>query len=160
MSLSILNNPFKNKGTAFTQGERHELGLEGLLPPYVQSLDEQVAQTFAQYQTKPTNLAKRQFLMAIFDENRVLFYKLFSEHVADFMPVVYDPTIADTIENYSKLFVDPQDATFLSIDRPEDMATALKNAADGAIFGCCRDRRGRHLRHRRLGHGRCGYRRG
>ncbi len=69
--------------------------------------------------------------MAIFDENRVLFYKLFSEHVADFMPVVYDPTIADTIENYSKLFVDPQDATFLSIDRPEDMTTALKNAADG-----------------------------
>ncbi|MFC6253142.1 malolactic enzyme [Secundilactobacillus hailunensis] len=131
MSLSILNNPFKNKGTAFTPDERHELGLEGLLPPHVQSLDEQVAQTFAQYQTKPTNLDKRQFLMAIFDENRVLFYKLFSEHVADFMPVVYDPTIADTIENYSKLFVDPQDATFLSIDRPEDMTTALKNAADG-----------------------------
>ncbi len=131
LSLSILNNPFKNKGTAFTPDERHELGLEGLLPPHVQSLDEQVAQTFAQYQTKPTNLDKRQFLMAIFDENRVLFYKLFSEHVADFMPVVYDPTIADTIENYSKLFVDPQDATFLSIDRPEDMTTALKNAADG-----------------------------
>ena len=59
LSLSILNNPFKNKGTAFTQEERHELGLEGLLPPYVQSLDEQVAQTFAQYQTKPTNLAKQ-----------------------------------------------------------------------------------------------------
>ncbi|GAX08072.1 malolactic enzyme [Secundilactobacillus silagincola] len=131
MSLSILNNPFKNKGTAFTQEERHELGLEGLLPPYVQSLDEQVAQTFAQYQTKPTNLAKRQFLMEIFDENRVLFYKLFSEHVADFMPVVYDPTIADTIENYSRLFVDPQDAVFLSIDRPEDVTQALKNGADG-----------------------------
>nr|WP_098824821.1 malolactic enzyme [Secundilactobacillus silagincola] len=131
LSLSILNNPFKNKGTAFTQEERHELGLEGLLPPYVQSLDEQVAQTFAQYQTKPTNLAKRQFLMEIFDENRVLFYKLFSEHVADFMPVVYDPTIADTIENYSRLFVDPQDAVFLSIDRPEDVTQALKNGADG-----------------------------
>lgn len=131
MPLSILNNPFKNKGTAFTRQERHELGLEGLLPPYVQSLDEQVAQTFAQYQTKPTNLAKRQFLMEIFDENRVLFYKLFSEHVADFMPVVYDPTIADTIENYSRLFVDPQDAVFLSIDHPEEMTQALKNGADG-----------------------------
>ncbi|MCH5461695.1 NAD-dependent malic enzyme [Lactobacillus sp. LC28-10] len=131
LSLSILNNPFKNKGTAFTRSERHELGLEGLLPPYIQSLDEQVAQTFAQYQTKPTNLAKRQFLMEIFDENRVLFYKLFSEHVADFMPVVYDPTIADTIENYSRLFVDPQDAVFLSIDHPEEMTQALKNGADG-----------------------------
>lgn len=131
MPLSILNNQFKNKGTAFTRQERHELGLEGLLPPYVQSLDEQVAQTFAQYQTKPTNLAKRQFLMEIFDENRVLFYKLFTEHVADFMPVVYDPTIADTIENYSRLFVDPQDAVFLSIDHPEEMTQALKNGADG-----------------------------
>lgn len=131
LSLSILNNPFKNKGTAFTKDERHKLGLEGLLPPYVQSLDEQVAQTFAQYQKKQTNLDKRQFLMSIFDENRVLFYKLFSEHVADFMPVVYDPTIADSIENYSKLFVDPQDAVFLSIDHPEEIATSLKNGADG-----------------------------
>lgn len=131
MALSILNNPFKNKGTAFTDEERRNFGLEGLLPPYVQTLDEQVAQAFAQYQTRPTNLLKRQFLMSIFNENRVLFYKLFSEHVADFMPIVYDPTIADTIENYSKLFVDPQDATFLSIDRPEEMSTALKNAADG-----------------------------
>ncbi|MTV82713.1 malolactic enzyme [Secundilactobacillus folii] len=131
MSLNILNNPFKNKGTAFTEQERHELGIEGLLPPAVQTLNEQVEQAFMQYQNRPTNLLKRQFLMDVFNENRVLFFKLFSEHVADFMPVVYDPTIADTIENYSKLFVDPQDAAFLSIDRPDEMEASLKNAADG-----------------------------
>ncbi|KRL01821.1 mleS protein [Liquorilactobacillus capillatus DSM 19910] len=127
----VLNNPFLNKGTAFTQEERQQLGLVGLLPPHVQTLDEQVKQNYAQYLSKPSMLAKRQFLMTIFNENRILFYKLFSQHIAEFMPVVYDPTIADTIENYSALFVDPQNAAFLSIDDPTSVAETLKNAAGG-----------------------------
>ncbi|MDN7144770.1 malolactic enzyme [Liquorilactobacillus mali] len=131
MGMNILNDPFKNKGTAFTLEERKELGLEGLLPPYVQTLDQQVAQTYAQFQTKPTDLEKRMFLMEIFNENHVLFYKLFSEHVVEFMPIVYDPTIADTIENYSELYVQSQNATFLSIDNPDAIENSLKNAANG-----------------------------
>lgn len=130
-AMSILNNPYLNKGTAFTKAERDQLGLNGLIPPYIQTLDEQVAQTYAQFQTKANDLEKRLFLMQIFNENRVLFYKLFSEHVVEFMPIVYDPTIADTIENYSELYVQSQNATFLSIDNPDNMETALKNAADG-----------------------------
>lgn len=130
-AMSILNNPYLNKGTAFTKAERDQLGLNGLIPPYIQTLDEQVAQTYAQFQTKTNDLEKRLFLMQIFNENRVLFYKLFSEHVVEFMPIVYDPTIADTIENYSELYVQSQNATFLSIDDPDNMETALKNAADG-----------------------------
>ncbi|KAF0344136.1 oxaloacetate-decarboxylating malate dehydrogenase [Pediococcus acidilactici] len=130
-AMSILNNPYLNKGTAFTKAERDQLGLNGLIPPYIQTLDEQVAQTYAQFQTKANDLEKRLFLMQIFNENRVLFYKLFSEHVVEFMPIVYDPTIADTIENYSELYVQSQNATFLSIDDPDNMETALKNAADG-----------------------------
>ncbi|EOA08374.1 malate dehydrogenase [Pediococcus acidilactici D3] len=130
-AMSILNNPYLNKGTAFTKAERDQLGLNGLIPPYLQTLDEQVAQTYAQFQTKANDLEKRLFLMQIFNENRVLFYKLFSEHVVEFMPIVYDPTIADTIENYSELYVQSQNATFLSIDDPDNMETALKNAADG-----------------------------
>lgn len=129
--VEILNDPFLNKGTAFTQKERESLGLVGLLPPYVQSLDEQAAQTYAQFQTKSSDLEKRIFLMEIFNENRVLFYKLFSQHVVEFMPIVYDPTIADTIENYSELFIQSQNAAFLSIDDPDSMKTTLKNAADG-----------------------------
>lgn len=127
----ILNNPFLNKGTAFTEAERQQFGLAGLLPPHVQTIDDQAKQTYAQYLTKPSMLEKRIFLMSIFNENRVLFYKLFSQHIAEFMPIVYDPTIADTIENYSSLFVNPQNAAFLSIDDPDSMATALKNTAAG-----------------------------
>ena len=127
---SILNDPFLNKGTAFTQEERKELGLIGLLPPYVQTLEEQAAQTYAQMQTKVNNLEKRLFLMEIFNTNRTLFYYLFSQHLEEFNPIVYDPTIADTIEGYSDLFVEPQYAGYLDINHPENIEETLKNAAD------------------------------
>ena len=125
----ILNNPFLNKGTAFTLGERKELGLIGLLPPYVQTIEEQAAQTYAQMQTKANDLEKRLFLMEIFNTNRTLFYYLFSQHLEEFNPIVYDPTIADTIEGYSDLFVDPQYAGYLDINHPENIEATLKNAA-------------------------------
>lgn len=125
----ILNNPFLNKGTAFTNEERQELGLVGLLPPYVQTLEEQAAQTYHHYQQKPSNLEKRLFLMEIFNTNRTLFYYLFSQHIKEFNPIVYDPTIADTIEGYSNLFVDPQYAGYLDINHPENIEATLKNAA-------------------------------
>jgi len=125
----ILNNPFINKGTAFTLEERKELGLIGLLPPYVQTIEEQAAQTYAQMQTKANDLEKRLFLMEIFNTNRTLFYYLFSQHLEEFNPIVYDPTIADTIEGYSDLFVDPQYAGYLDINHPENIEATLKNAA-------------------------------
>ena len=125
----ILNNPFKNKGTAFTQEERQELGLVGLLPPYVQTLEEQATQTYAHMHQKGSDLEKRLFLMEIFNTNRTLFYYLFSQHLEEFNPIVYDPTIADTIENYSELFVDPQYAAYLDINHPENIEATLKNAA-------------------------------
>ena len=127
----ILNNPFLNKGTAFTLEERKELGLIGLLPPYVQTIEEQAAQTYAQMQTKANGLEKRLFLMEIFNTNRTLFYYLFSQHLKEFNPIVYDPTIADTIEGYSDLFVDPQYAGYLDINHPENIEATLKNAAGG-----------------------------
>ena len=125
----ILNNPFLNKGTAFTLEERKELGLIGLLPPYVQTIEEQATQTYAQMQTKANDLEKRLFLMEIFNTNRTLFYYLFSQHLEEFNPIVYDPTIADTIEGYSDLFVDPQYAGYLDINHPENIEATLKNAA-------------------------------
>ena len=127
----ILNNPFLNKGTAFTIEERKELGLIGLLPPYVQTIEEQAAQTYAQMQTKANDLEKRLFLMEIFNTNRTLFYYLFSQHLEEFNPIVYDPTIASTIEGYSDLFVDPQYAGYLDINHPENIEATLKNAAGG-----------------------------
>lgn len=125
----ILNDPFLNKGTAFTMEERKKFGLIGLLPPHIQTLKEQAEQTYAQMQTKANNLEKRLFLMEIFNTNRTLFYYLFSQHLEELNPIVYDPTIADTIEGYSDLFVDPQYAGYLDINHPENIETILKNAA-------------------------------
>lgn len=128
-SHEILNNPFLNKGTAFTMEERKELGLIGLLPPYVQSIEEQAEQAYQHFLRKPSDLEKRLFLMEIFNTNRTLFYYLFNQHIVEFNPIVYDPVIADTIEQYSELFVDPQYAAYLDINHPENIEETLKNAA-------------------------------
>ena len=127
--INILNNPFLNKGTAFTMEERKKLGLIGLLPPYVQTIEEQAAQTYEQLQTKVNDLEKRLFLMEIFNTNRTLFYYLFSQHLEEFNPIVYDPTVAETITGYSDLFVDTQYAGYLDINHPENIEETLKNAA-------------------------------
>ena len=128
-SHEILNNPFLNKGTAFTMEERKELGLIGLLPPYVQTIEEQAEQAYQHFLRKPSDLEKRLFLMEIFNTNRILFYYLFNQHIVEFNPIVYDPVIADTIEQYSELFVDPQYAAYLDINHPENIEETLKNAA-------------------------------
>ncbi|WP_125545521.1 malolactic enzyme [Levilactobacillus lindianensis] len=130
-TASILNNPFLNKGTAFTQAERQALGIVGTLPSHVQTLDEQATQAYAQFQSKANDLEKRLFLMNLFNENRTLFFRLMDDHVVEFMPIVYDPTVADSIEQYSHLFTDPQNAAFISIDDPDNIEATLKNAADG-----------------------------
>lgn len=129
--IEVLNNPFLNKGTAFTKDEREKLGLVGMLPSHVQTLEEQAVQAYGQYLSKTSDLEKRIFLMNIFNTNRTLFYKLMGQHIVEFMPIVYDPTVADSIEQYNELFVQPQNAAFLSIDAPEDIEASLKNAAAG-----------------------------
>ncbi len=129
--IEVLNNPFLNKGTAFTKDEREKLGLVGMLPSHIQTLEEQAVQAYGQYLSKTSDLEKRIFLMNIFNTNRTLFYKLMGQHIVEFMPIVYDPTVADSIEQYNELFVQPQNAAFLSIDAPEDIETSLKNAAAG-----------------------------
>ena len=125
----ILNNPFLNKGTAFTMEERKELGLLGILPPYVQTIEEQAEQAYQHFLRKPSDLEKRHFLMEIFNTNRTLFYYLFNQHIVEFNPIVYDPVIAETIEEYSELYVDPQYAAYLDINHPEIIEETLKNAA-------------------------------
>ncbi|MFT9003715.1 MAG: malolactic enzyme [Liquorilactobacillus hordei] len=130
-SYEILRNPFLNKGTAFTKEEREKLGLVGILPSKIQTLEEQTEQAYAQFQSKPSLLEKRIFLMNLFNENVTLFYHLMDQHVVEFMPVVYDPVVADSIEQYNEIYTNPQQAAFLSIDRPEDIETTLKNASDG-----------------------------
>lgn len=129
-AMDILNNPYLNKGTGFTMDERQKLGLVGALPAKVQTLQEQANETYAQFKTKPKGLPQRQFLMEIFNTNRTLFFYLMGQHIVEFMPIVYDPVIAESIENYSKIFVQPQQAAFLSVDDQDNIKASLQNAAD------------------------------
>lgn len=99
---ALLNDPFLNKGTAFTETEREQYGLVGILPPTVQSLEEQASQVYANVEKKPNVTEKRHYLMNIFSRNRTLFFRVFKEHIAEFMPIVYDPGIAESIRGYSE----------------------------------------------------------
>lgn len=130
-TMNILNNPFLNKGTAFTVKERKELGLTGALPAKVQTLQEQADQAYGQFKRKSSQLEQRQFLMTIFNTNRTLFYYLMGQHIVEFMPIVYDPVIAESIEQYSEIFTRPQEATFISVDDQDSIGESLRNAADG-----------------------------
>lgn len=130
-TMNILNDPFLNKGTAFTVEERKELGLTGALPAKVQTLQEQADQAYGQFKSKSNQLEQRQFLMTIFNTNRTLFYYLMGQHIVEFMPVVYDPVIAESIEQYSEIFTRPQEAAFISVDDQDSIEDSLRNAADG-----------------------------
>ena len=127
----ILRNPFLNKGTGFSKEEREELGLVGLLPSHVQTIEEQAERIYEQYSSKTSRLEKRIYLMSLFNTNRTLFFYLMGQHLREFMPIVYDPVVAESIEGYNHLFMRPQEAAFISIDKPESIETTLKNAADG-----------------------------
>lgn len=127
----LLNNPFLNRGTAFTTEERKQHGLLGLLPPRVKTIDEQADEIYALYQKKGTLIEKRHFLMEIFNNNRTLFFNLMGKHINEFMPIVYDPVIAESIEEYNERFVKPQNAAYLTVDHPENNREILKNAAEG-----------------------------
>lgn len=128
--FQILNDPFLNRGTAFTEAERRQYGLIGLLPPRVKTIDEQAAEMYALYQSKGSLIEKRHFLMEIFNHNRTLFFNLMVRHIDEFMPIVYDPVIAEAIERYNERFMQPQDAAYLTVDDPDTIEQRLQNAAD------------------------------
>ena len=131
LGYELLKDPFLNKGTAFTAEERKAYRLAGLLPPAVETIELQAERVYAEMKRKSSLIEKRRFLMEVFNHNRTLFYRVFQEHLAELMPIVYDPVIAESIEKYSEQFVDTQNACYLSIDRPDDIEDALRSAADG-----------------------------
>lgn len=126
---NVLNNPFINKGTAFTQAERSKLGLTGLLPPKIQTLEQQVAQAYSQLKKRTQALDQYLFLMQIFNQNRVLFYRLLRQHLVELLPVIYTPTIGDAVEQYGQQFIEPSGAVYLSIDEPDKIKASLIAAA-------------------------------
>jgi malate dehydrogenase (oxaloacetate-decarboxylating) len=124
--LPVLQDPLLNKGTAFTAEERAELGLDGLVPPVVETLDEQARRAYAQYLAQDTDLLKNVYLEALRDRNEVLYYRLLSDHLREMLPIVYDPTVADAIRSYSHEYRRPR-GVYLSIDDPCALERAFDN---------------------------------
>ncbi|MGN6407842.1 MAG: NAD-dependent malic enzyme, partial [Curtobacterium sp.] len=126
----ILRDALTNKGTAYSDEERRQMGLVGRLPAAVETLDEQAARSYAQLGHQPTDLAKYVFLEALHDRNETLYYKLLSDHLAELLPIVYDPTIGDAIEQWSRDYRQSR-AVYLSVDRIEDVRTSFETLGLG-----------------------------
>jgi malate dehydrogenase (oxaloacetate-decarboxylating) len=129
---AVLSSPAVNRGTAFTREQRAELGLTGLLPTGVSTLDGQLRRTYAQYCGQRTPLNKWVYLANLRDRNEVLFYRLLAEHIEEMLPIVYTPTVGLAIERFSHEFRRPRRAVYLSVDHPEEVELALRNTGLGA----------------------------
>jgi malate dehydrogenase (oxaloacetate-decarboxylating) len=128
--LAVLNSPLLNKGTAFTAEERIGLGLAGLLPPDISTLAAQVKRAYIQYERLPDALSKNIYLAALHDRNEVLFYRLFSEHLREMIPIVNDLTVGAAMEQYHHECRPPR-GVYLSIDHPEAIEDAFANLGVG-----------------------------
>jgi malate dehydrogenase (oxaloacetate-decarboxylating) len=128
---TVLQDRYRNRGTAFSLEQRAELGITGRLPAAVETLDEQVARAYAQLQDQPSDLHKYVYLDRIHNQNQVLYYRLLSDHLAELLPVVYDPTVGDAIQQWSADFRDSR-AVYLSIDRPQDVRASFDSLGLGA----------------------------
>jgi malate dehydrogenase (oxaloacetate-decarboxylating) len=129
--LAILNSPTLNKGTAFPPEERAALGLIGLLPPETSNLETQVKRAYIQYDRLPDALSKNIFLTSLHDRNEVLFYRLFSEHLREMIPIVNDLTVGLAIEQYHHESRRPR-GTYLSIDHVDAIEQSFANLDVGA----------------------------
>ncbi|MEK3789433.1 NAD-dependent malic enzyme [Paenibacillus sp. FSL K6-1230] len=122
----VLANPLLNKGVAFTYEERQRLGLNGILPPTVLTLEEQVERAYEQFLAQPTMLRRNASLNDLYNRNVVLYYRLLSDHLSEMLPVVYTPTVGQAIQEYSHEYHRPG-GIYLSIDDPEGIQQAFAN---------------------------------
>jgi malate dehydrogenase (oxaloacetate-decarboxylating) len=120
----VLSDPLSNHGAAFTEAEREALGLTGRLPAAVLTLDQQAQRSYNQLQAQGGDLAKNVYLEQLHDRNEVLYYKVLLDHLAELLPIVYDPVVGDAIEQYSHEYRRPR-GLYLSIDRPDDIEKAF-----------------------------------
>jgi len=126
----VLEDPMRDKGTAFTESERDALGLTGRLPSAVLTLDQQAQRAYQQMLRQGDDLAKNVYMEQLHDRNEVLYYRVLADHLAELLPVVYDPVIGDAIERYSHEYRRPR-GLYLSIDRPGDMDKAFASLGLG-----------------------------
>jgi malate dehydrogenase (oxaloacetate-decarboxylating) len=122
----ILSHPFLNKGVAFTQAERSELGLKGLLPPAVLPLEAQARRAYNQYSAQPNDLLKYVFLYSLRERNIVLYYRLITDHLVEMLPIIYTPTIGLAVKEYSHILQRAR-GVYLSIEAPDGIEEAFTN---------------------------------
>src|SRR5882724_4759951 len=122
----LLNTPLLNKGTAFTEEERTSFGLKGLLPPHIETLDEQAVRAYEAFQKKDNDLERHIYLRALQDTNEVLFYRLLVDHVEEMTPLVYTPTVATAIEQFSHIYRRPR-GLFIPYPLRDSIPQLLRN---------------------------------
>ena len=123
----LLECPLLNKGSAFTEEERRDLDLLGLLPPYVASLEDQLARTYENYCRQPTDLERYDFLAALHDRNEVLFYRLLQTHIREMSPIVYTPTVGLACQQYSHIYRRPR-GLYIAYPNKAEIGTILAHA--------------------------------
>lgn len=123
---ALLDAPLLNKGTAFTEQERVELGLLGLLPPHIDTLDQQMERAYEAFCSKPDPLEKHIFLRQLQDENETLFYALMLEHITEMMPIVYTPVVGQACQKFSQIYRRPR-GLFLSYPERDLLDQALSH---------------------------------
>jgi malate dehydrogenase (oxaloacetate-decarboxylating) len=126
LGIDLLNNQTLNKGTAFTSRERTEFGLQGLLPPQVETLDEQVVRAYAAFQRKDDPLERHIYLRALQDTNEVLFYRLLLDHIEEMAPIVYTPVVALGCQQFSHIYRRPR-GLFISYPFRDSIPALLRN---------------------------------
>ena len=115
--LDLLQQPTLNKGTAFAEEERQTLGLEGLLPPYVNSLETQVIRVMENFHKKPSDLEKYIYLMSLLNRNETLFYRVVMDKIEEMMPIVYTPTVGRACQEYGHILRNPRGIFISSRDK-------------------------------------------
>jgi len=122
----LLNHNELNKGTAFTEEERSMLGLHGLLPPHVESLDGQVVRAYEAYKRKDDDLERHIYLRALQDSNEVLFYRLLLDHIEEMTPIVYTPIVALACQQFSHIYRRPR-GLFISYPLRDSIPELFRN---------------------------------
>ncbi|EAE0331081.1 NAD-dependent malic enzyme [Listeria monocytogenes] len=127
--FDYMNNPLLNKGTAFSKEERANYQLDGLLPPIIETIEQQAVRIETQIENLETPLHKHQLLTNLYNENRTLYYYLVTKNVTDYLPIIYTPTIGDAVIQYHKEYTAPDEALFIDAFAPEKLSASIKNYA-------------------------------
>ena len=130
--MDLLNHQLLNKSTAFTVEERSKFGLHGLLPPQVETLEEQVVRAYEAYERKDDDLERHIYLRALQDTNEVLFYRLLLDHIEEMTPMVYTPVVALACQQFSHIYRKPR-GLFISYPLRDSIPALLRNRPSPSV---------------------------